>query len=75
MITGYLDEAEGRRREDTFHTTPDRCLRDRCQAILMAARRRRQCQMAEDLGMSGRTRQRWLNAYQAFLGRVPLACG
>ena len=36
-----------------------------CQAILMAARGRRHRQIAEDLGVSGRTLQRWLNAYQA----------
>jgi transposase len=65
MITGNLSEDEGQRLEDTFHTTRDRRLRDRCQAILMAARGRRHCQIAEDLGVSGRTLQRWLNAYQA----------
>jgi transposase len=65
VIIVYLDEDEGRRLEDTFHTTPDRRLRDRCQAVLMAARGRRHRQIAEDLGISGRTLQRWLNAYQA----------
>jgi transposase len=65
MITVKLSEDEGRQLEDTFHTTPDRRLRDRCQAILMAARGRRHRQIAEDLGISGRTLQRWLNTYQA----------
>ena len=65
MITVKLSEDEGRRLEDTFHSTPDRRLRDRCQAILMAARGRRHRQIAEDLGVSGRTRPRWLHAYQA----------
>ena len=65
MITIKLSEDEGRRLDATFHTTPNRRLRDRCQAILMAARGRRHRPMAEDLGMSGRTRPRWLNAYQA----------
>jgi transposase len=63
MITVKLSEDEGRRLGGTFHTTPDRRLRDRCQAILMAARGRRHRQIAEDLGVSGRTLQRWLNAY------------
>jgi transposase len=65
MITVKLSEDEGRRLEETFHTTPDRRLRDRCQAILMAARGRRHRQIAEDLGVTVRTLQRWLNAYQA----------
>ncbi len=62
MSTITLNEAHYRRLEDLFHTTPDRRLRDRCQAILMAARGRRHRQMAEDLRISVRTRQRWLNA-------------
>ncbi len=65
MITVNLSKDEGQRLEDTFHTARDRRLRDRCQAILMAARGRRHRQIAEDLGVSGRTLQRWLNAYQA----------
>ena len=65
MITVNLSEDGGRRREETFHPTHDRRLRDRCQAILMAARGRRHRQIAEDLGMRVRTRQRWLNADHA----------
>jgi transposase len=65
MITTKLSEDHLRRLEETFHTTPDRRLRDRCQAILMAARGRRHRQIAEDLGSSVRTLQRWLNAYQS----------
>jgi transposase len=65
MMTVNLHEDEGRRLEDTFHRTQDRRLRDRCQAILMAARGRRHRQIAEDLGISVRTLQRWLNAYHA----------
>jgi transposase len=65
MLTVNLSKVEEQRLEETFHTTRDRRLRDRCQAILMAARGRRHRQIAEDLGMSGRTLQRWLNAYQA----------
>jgi transposase len=65
MITVDLSEDQHRRLEDTFHTTPDRRLRDRCQAVLMAARGRRHRQIAEDLGVSVRTLQRWLKAYQS----------
>ena len=65
MITINLSKDEGQRLEETFHTTRDHRLRDRCQAILMAARGRRHRQIAEDLGVSGRTLQRWLNAFQA----------
>jgi transposase len=65
MMTIHLNAAESRRREDTFHTTQNRRLRDRCQAILMAARGRRHRQIAEDLGLSVPTRHRWLNAYHA----------
>ncbi len=65
MITVNLSEDEDRRLEETFHTTRDRRLRDRCPAILMAARGRLHRQIAEDLGSSVRTLQRWLNAYQA----------
>ena len=64
MSTITLNEAHYRRLEDLFHTTPDRRLRDRCHAILMAARGRRHRQMAEDVRISVRTRQRWLNASQ-----------
>jgi DNA-binding CsgD family transcriptional regulator len=63
MITINLSKGEGQRLEETLHTTRDHRLRDRCQAILMAARGRRHRQIAEDLGISGRTLQRWLNAY------------
>ena len=49
----------------TFKTTPDLRLRHRCQAILMAAHGRRHSHIAEDLAVSPRTVQRWLNAYQA----------
>ena len=65
MMTLRLGEDEHHCLQDTFHTTPDRRLRDRCQAILMAARGRRHRLIAEDLGISVRTLQRWLNTDQA----------
>src|SRR5688572_14284944 len=51
--------------KETFQSTPDRRLRGRCQAILMAARGRRHRLIAEDLGIRVRTLQCWLNTYQA----------
>jgi transposase len=64
MIKVTLSECERRRLEDTFKTTSNRRLRHRCQAILMAARGRRHPHIAADLGISPRTLQRWLQAYQ-----------
>jgi transposase len=63
MITLALSESERHQLETTFNTTTDRRLRERCQAILMAARRRSHAQIAQDVGVSTRTLQRWLNAY------------
>lgn len=64
MITMTLSASERQQLEATFTTTADRRLRTRCQAILMAARGRRRQNMAEDLAVSPRTLQRWLNAYR-----------
>ncbi len=64
MLKVSLDDDERWRLEESFRCTPDRRLRNRCQAILMAARGRRHRQIAEDLGISVRTLQRWFNAYQ-----------
>ncbi|RME48901.1 MAG: helix-turn-helix domain-containing protein, partial [Deltaproteobacteria bacterium] len=44
-------------------TTNDRRLRNRSQAVLMATRGRKHGEIAEDLLISPRTLQRWLNAY------------
>jgi transposase len=65
MMTITLRDQERQQLEAIFTATPDRRLRARCQAILMASRGRRHRQMAEDLSISGRTLQRWLRAYQA----------
>ena len=65
MMTLCLHEEERAQLTETFQTTASRRFRDRGQAILMAARGRQHRQIAEDLGISVRTRQRWLNAYQA----------
>jgi transposase len=49
--------------QQTFRTTPDRRLRDRAQIVLLAQRGRPHQAIAEDLGISPRSVQRWLNAY------------
>jgi transposase len=64
MIKITLNEHDRQQLEHTFKTTADRRLRDRCQAILMAARGRRHHQIAEDLRVTSRTLQRWLHAYR-----------
>jgi transposase len=64
MIKLTLNDQERRQLEETFQTTPNARLRARCQAILMAHRGRRHRHIAEDLGVSVRTIQRWLRIYQ-----------
>jgi transposase len=49
--------------QHTFRTTDERRLRDRAQLILLAQRGRPHQAIAEDLAISPRTVQRWLNAY------------
>ena len=63
MIHITLNDHDRQQLEHTFNTTANRRLRDRWQAILMADRGRRRHQIAEDLGVTPRTLQRWLNAY------------
>ncbi len=65
MIRIRLTPAEREELERTFKSTPDRRLRDRCQAVLMAERRRRRGQIAEDPGVHRAPVHRWLRAYQA----------
>jgi transposase len=49
--------------QQTFRDTDDRRLRDRTQIVLLAQRGRPHRTIAEDLGISPRTVQRWLNAF------------
>jgi transposase len=73
MIKVTLSACARRRVEHIFKTTPNRRLRHRCQAILMAARGRCPHHIAADLGLSPRTQQRWLQAYQTHgLGGLPI---
>lgn len=63
MIKLRLSDEERQQLADTMKATLDPRLRTRCQAILMADRGRRHGHIAEDLGVSVRTVQRWLNLY------------
>jgi len=49
--------------EDRFRKATSKDERDRIQAVLMAHRRRPRAQIAEDLGRSTRTIQRWLQRF------------
>src|SRR5215470_8429191 len=49
--------------EQLFKTTPDRRLRDRCQAVLMAHRGRKRKTIAQDLGVRRTTVRLWLKQY------------
>ena len=49
--------------EQIFKTTPDRRLRDRCQAVLMAHRGRKRKTIAQDLGVHLTTVRLWLKHY------------
>jgi transposase len=61
MIRISLPLAE--RLQQLFRSTTDRKLRDRSQLILLAQRGRPHQDIAQDLGITPRTVQRWLNAY------------
>ena len=50
--------------EHLFKTTPNRRLRDRCQAVLMASRGRKRAAIAQDLGVHRTTVRLWLKQYQ-----------
>jgi transposase len=65
MMKITLSDQERLQLTEVFQTTADARLRLRCQAILMAHRGRRHRHIAEDLGVTARTLQRWLRAYQA----------
>ena len=64
MIHIPLNDHTRQQLENTFKTTIDRRLCDRCQALLMADRGRRHHQIAADLRVTPQTLQRWLNAYR-----------
>jgi transposase len=59
-----LTRGEEQELEQTFKTTPERRLRDRCQAVLMAARGRARHLIAQDLGVHRTTLRLWLQSYR-----------
>ena len=63
MIRVHLPAHELTTLQQTFRDTDDRRLRDRTQIVLLAQRGRPHQAIAEDLGISTRTVQRWLNPY------------
>jgi transposase len=63
MMKGSVSDQEHQPLVEVMKTTPDRRLRMRCQAVLMAARGRPHRHIAEDLAVSVRTLQRWLNRF------------
>src|SRR5262245_35365864 len=63
MIRIRLNEAEAQRLEHAFRSATDRKLRDRLNVVRLAHRRRPRQEIADALGMSTRSVQRWLNAY------------
>jgi transposase len=63
MIRIHLSEAEAHRPEQAFRSATDRKLRDRLNAVRLAHRGRPRRHIADALGMSARSVQRWLNAY------------
>jgi transposase len=63
MIRIHLAEAEVERLEQAFRQTTDAKLRDRLQIVRLAHRGRAHHAIADDLAITPRTTQRWLNAF------------
>ncbi len=64
MMKVTLSNQEHQQLVEAMKTTTDARLRIRCQAVLMAAHGRPHGHLAEDLAVSARTLQRWLNRYR-----------
>ncbi len=63
MIRIQLGEAEALRLEQDFRSATDHKLRDRLNAVRLAHQGRSRQDIADLLGMSTRSVQRWINAY------------
>ncbi len=63
MIRIHLSEAQAQSLEQAFRSASDPKLRDRLNAVRLAAKGRPRQDIADLLGMSTRSVQRWLNAY------------
>jgi transposase len=58
-----LGEAQAQRLEHAFRSATDTKLRDRLNVVRLAHKGRRRIDIADELGLSTRSVQRWLNAY------------
>lgn len=63
MIRIHLSETEAQRLEHDFRSATDAKLRDRLNVIRLAHKGHRHQAIADQLGMSPRSVQRWLNTY------------
>lgn len=63
MIEVKLSEEEEKALRETFLSTDDKRLRTRCQAVLMASRKRPREHIAQDLEIDKSTLCRWIHAY------------
>src|SRR3954447_24858507 len=63
MVRILLSEAEARRLERDFRSATGAPLRDRLNVVRLAHKGHRHQAIADQLGMSPRSVQRWLNAY------------
>ncbi len=63
MIHIRLPEGEAQRLEQAYRQQTDPKFRDRLQIVRLAHRGRPRSQIAQDLAITPRTVQRWLNAY------------
>jgi transposase len=63
MIRIRLPEPDAQLLDDEFRRCKDAAHRDRLQIVRLAARDRPHQQIADDLGVTTRTVQRWLNRY------------
>jgi transposase len=63
MIRIHLNDAEAQRLEQAFRSATDAKLRDRLNAVRLAHRGLPRQAIADQLGLSTRSVQRWLNAY------------
>jgi len=64
MYRIVLTPSQEQELEQRFKSTPDRRLRARCQAVLMAARGRARHVIAQDLGVHRTTLRLWLQSYR-----------
>jgi transposase len=64
MYRILLSTSQEQELEQVFKSTPDRRLRARCQAVLMAARGRVRHEIAQDLGVHRTTLRLWVQSYR-----------